>query len=295
MKKIICPTCSNENFIALNTYKRVWRCCKQCGTAVSQQKSNYLFSWLPYADLKKGRHLDEEKMYDYFVEDVHIGWSENEGKEFISDYLNPANIEVSGRTLLDISGGNGHFIKQIENLGAQITLTEINKKTIDYAKRQHGFQVFEYNLNEHELSNVVGQRFDIVFARACIMFAKDLKAFVEQLRKTVNLGGYVMINHSVIPTLGVMLRTQLDEFSYFILRQPESIIEEFTKNGFELHHRADETDPSLYVYDNDLLPHWRMVHGLYEWQAVRTLEKNRTFSLPARDRRRSTLVFKLTN
>jgi ribosomal protein S27AE len=87
MKKLICPTCSNGNFIALNTYKRVWHCCKQCGTAVSEQKKNYLLSWLPYADLKKGRHLDEEKMYDYFVEDIHIAWSENEGKEFIRDYL----------------------------------------------------------------------------------------------------------------------------------------------------------------------------------------------------------------
>ena len=48
-----------------------------------------------------------------------------------------------------------------------------------------------------------------------------------------------------------MLRTQLDEHSYFVLRQPESVINAFEKQGFELIHRADKTDPSLYVYDND--------------------------------------------
>jgi SAM-dependent methyltransferase len=251
-------------------------------------------SFLPYADLKKGVVLDEEKMYDYFVEQIHIDWSEREGQEFIRDYLEPSGVEVSGKDLLDISGGNGHFIKQIEKLGARITLTEINRKTIDYAKQKHGYDVLEYNLNEHDLPTVTQRRFDIVFARACIMFAKDLGKFADEIKRSLTPGGMVMINHSVIPTLGVMLRTQLDEFSYFVLRQPESIIEAFGKHGFELHHRADETDPGLYVYDNDLLLRWRLAHRFYERRNIARLMRDRAFAWPARDRRRTTLVFRLT-
>lgn len=295
MNQNTCPSCGENNRFTLNTYKRYWHCCSVCGTATSEQKNNYPFSMLPYKDLKKGQGLDEEKMYDYFVEDIHINWSEREGQEFINDYLLPANFDVSNKRLLDISGGNGHFIKQIEKLGAQITLTEFNKKTIAYAKEKHGFDVFEYDLNLHDLPTVTKQRYDIVFARACLMFAKNLNSFVDQIRRSLNPGGYVMINHSVIPTLGVMLRTQLDEFSYFILRQPETIIDAFAKHGLSLHHRADETDPSLYVYDNDLLPHWSMVHRIYEKKGIRTLKNHRDFSWPARDRRRSTLVFKLAD
>ena len=56
-----------------------------------------------------------------------------------------------------MSGGNGHFIKQVENLGATITLTEINKKTIEYARQQHGFETFEFDINEHDLYQVTGQ------------------------------------------------------------------------------------------------------------------------------------------
>lgn len=289
----VCKTCNGRDFFTLDTYKRFWHCCRSCGTAVSEQKSSYPLSLLPYADLKKGVVLDEEKMYDYFVEQIHIDWSEREGQEFINDYLEPSGINVSGKDLLDLSGGNGHFIKQIEKLGARITLTEINRKTIDYAKQMHGFEVLEYNLNEHDLPTLTQRRYDVIFARACIMFAKDLGKFADEIKRSLTPGGMVLINHSVVPTLGVMLRTQLDEFSYFVLRQPESIIEEFRKHGLELHHRADETDPSLYVYDNDLLLRWRIMHRFYERRNVAQLAHDRAFAWPARDRRRSTLVFRL--
>jgi SAM-dependent methyltransferase len=293
MKQMTCQTCNGRDIFVLDTYKRHWHCCRTCGTAVSEQKSFYPLSMLPLSDLRKGADLDEEKMYDYFVEQIHIDWSEREGKEFIVDYLKPANVDVAGKNLLDISGGNGHFVKQIEKLGARITLTEINRKTIDYAKQKHGFDVLEYNLNQHDLPTVTGRKFDVVFARACLMFAKDLSKFVSEIKRSLVPGGLVLINHSVIPTLGVMLRTQLDEFSYFVLRQPQAIIDAFQKEGLVLHHRADETDPGLYVYDNDLRLHWRLVHRFYERRGVKRLAKDRSFAWPARDRRRSTLVFRL--
>jgi 2-polyprenyl-3-methyl-5-hydroxy-6-metoxy-1,4-benzoquinol methylase len=293
MNQTTCQTCNGRDILVLDTYKRYWHCCRTCGTAVSEQKSFYPLSILPFSDLRKGGDLDEEKMYDYFVEQIHIDWSEREGQDFITDYLRPANVDVSGKNLLDISGGNGHFIKQIEKLGARITLTEINRKTIDYAKHKHGFDVLEYNLNQHDLPTVTGRKFDVIFARACVMFAMDLSKFVSEIKSSLVPGGLVLINHSVIPTLGVMLRTQLDEFSYFILRQPQAIIDAFQKEGLLLHHRADETDPGLYVYDNDLRLHWRMVHRYYEWRGVKRLANDRYFAWPARDRRRTTLVFRL--
>jgi SAM-dependent methyltransferase len=287
-----CITCGGNDLLKLVTYKRYWYCCRCCGTAVSEEKEIYPLSILPYADLKKSPVLDEEKMYDYFVERVHIDWSEREGQEFIRDYLQPSGLKVADKELLDISGGNGHFIRQIEKLGARITLTEINKKTIEYARATHHFDVFEYNLNEHDLPSLTQKKFDIVFARACIMFARDLEKFVDEMCAVLRPGGQVMINHSVVPTLGVLLRTQLDEFSYFLLRQPEVIIDAFIQKGFSLQHRADETDPGLYIYDHDLLPHWRWIYRLYEWRAIKGMASDRCFAWPARDRRRSTLVFR---
>jgi len=289
-----CPSCGATEFLTLDSYKRHWHICLKCGTAVSEQKSSYSLGFLPYADLKKSGTLSDEKMYDYFIDETHINWAVGEGQEFIRDYLKPSGLDVAGKSLIDISGGNGHFIKQVEKLGANITLTEFNKKTVAYARKVHGFEnVFEYDLNRHDLASLTQCKYDIVFARACIMFARDLNKFVQDMKNTLHAGGHILINHSVVPTLGVMLRTQLDEFSYFILRQPETIIDAFTKAGFTLTYRADETDNSLYVYDHDLLWHWRFVYRMYENRAVKKMGRNRPFALPARDRRRSTLVFRL--
>lgn len=291
MKNLTCPSCNSDDLCSVATYKRKWWLCKNCGTGFSEENSRYNLSFLPIKDYQKAKALSDENIYDYFIDSVHIDWAKREGKEFITDYLEPTQLNVSEKRLLDISGGNGHFIKQIEALGAKVSLTEFNQKTVDYAQKVHGFDVFEYDLNKDDLSKKVKGEFDIIFARACIMFAKELPNFVDTLRRVLSKGGSVLINHSVEPTLGVMLRTQLDGFSYFVLRQPKTIIDTFEANGFKLKYRADETDPSLYVYENDLLLRWRFLHRVYEKKALPILNDNRLFSWAARDRRRSTLLF----
>lgn len=284
---------TRSDVVVLPTYKRYWQVCLKTGTAVSRQRNSYPLSFLPWAAFKRTPAVDEEKMYDYFVDDVHVAWAIQEGQDFIRDYLTPAKLDVAGRTVLDISGGNGFVLRQIEKLGATVSLTEINRKTLDFARATHGFEVFEYNLNAHDLAEVTGQRYDVILARACIMFALDLPKFVDQLRRSLNPGGAVMINHSVKPTIGVMTRVQLDEFSYYVLRQPETIIEAFETGGFTTEHRADETDQSLYVYDHDLTVPWMVLHYLYEFKCILRLKRSNAFNLRARDRRRSTLVFRL--
>lgn len=293
MKQNSCISCGSDQLLSIPTYKRDWHCCSDCGTAVAEDRAQYPLRFLPYPDLKRSQNLDEEKMYDYFVDDIHVNWSIREGREFLNDFLTTQGIDIAGKTVLDISGGNGHVLKQLELAGASVTLTEINHKTIDYAHRTHGFPVYEYNLNKHDLQEVTGKTYDIILLRACIMFAHNLPQLIDQLKRCLNPGGMVIVNHSVIPTLGVMLRVQLDEFSYYALRQPEAIINAFTSADFQLHRRLDETDPSLYVYDHDLLFRWKALHYFYELLGIKRIGKQRKFALPARDRRRTTLYFRL--
>jgi SAM-dependent methyltransferase len=231
-------------------------------------------------------------MYDYFVEPAHIEWSIAEGEELIDRYLRPHGVDVAGKSVLDISGGNGHALKQVARAGASVALTEINQRTIEYARETHGFPVFEYNLNEHDLAAVTGRTFDIVLVRACIMFARDLAGFARQVRLVLNPGGLVIVHRFVKPTLGVMVRVQLDEFSYYVLRQPDVIADTFIRSGFELEHRIDEIDPSLYAYDHDVRKHWLLAHYLYEIRNVMKLRRDRPFDLPARDRRLGSLFLR---
>lgn len=288
-----CGHCGDRSFLSLVTYKRYWHVCRHCGTAYAEQRSRYPLALLPFDGYRHQRDLDEQKMYDYFVEQSHIDWCVDEGQQFLRDYLMPSGLDVNGKSVLDISGGNGHAVMQLAKAGAKVDLTEINRKTIDYARKVHGLDVFEYNLNVHDLHDVTGKQYDIILARACIMFARDLRNFVDQVMRCLTPGGSVVIHWSVKPTIGVMTRVQLDEFSYYVLRQPETIVDTFKAEGFALGHRIDETDQTMYVYDNDVLPQWMLTHYWYEIRAARALARERVFELPARDRRRSTMVFTL--
>ncbi len=286
-----CSECQSGDLVKLTTYKRHWLLCRTCGCGTPRQKSYYPLSFLPCSSFKKSAS-DEASMYDYFVAPVHIEYSLGTAHEFIKDYLKPWNIEVSGKKILDVSGGNGHFLNVFKEMGADVTMTEINEPSIDYARTTHGMKVFCFNFNEHRIDQLTDEKYDIIMLRAAIMFCKDLPQHVQDLKKILKPGGQIIVNHSVIPTLGVAVRVQLDEFSYFSLRQADRVVQIFEKEGFKLEQRRDETDPSLYVYDHDLKLSWRIIHYLYEWYGLRALRKDRIFSFPARDRRRSTMMFR---
>ena len=287
-----CRDCGSSETIKVSTYKRYWHFCKSCGGAWSEERSKYPLSFLGINDLKKQSHINEENIYDYFTNEVHVDWAKKEGIDFVEDYIKASGLDVKGKEILDISGGNGHVMKEVEKLGARISATEYNKKTVEYIRDVHGYDVWEYDINNDNLFNVIGNKFDIVLARACIMFSKNLQDFAWQLSSVLKTGGYLMVNHSVKPTIGVILRTQLDEFSYYNLRQSEYVISIFKKSGFVLQWIDETPDTSEYVYDHDLLKHWRYTYLFYENKAVNTLANNRLFAWAARDRRRSTMLFK---
>jgi len=289
-----CVTCGAGDLCVLPTYRRHWHLCRACGTAVPVERERLPLEWLPFDDLKRRPVSDAQAMYDYFVEDVHIAISKAEGEEFVARYLEPNGIDPDGLEVLDLSGGNGFFLEALRRRGARATLTEFNRRTVEYARDTHAFEaVLQYDMNVDRLSDLVDRRYDLILCRANLMFCEDLPAFVCELSACLGDGGRVVVNHSVQPTLGVLVRVQLDTFSYHVLRQPETVADAFESAGFETLFRHDETDPTLYVYDHDLLPHWFWLHYFYEVSGARILRAHREFAFPARDRRRSTMIFRL--
>jgi 2-polyprenyl-3-methyl-5-hydroxy-6-metoxy-1,4-benzoquinol methylase len=289
-----CDLCGATDNIHILTYKRDWYLCQKCGSAQPVRRNSYPFRFLPYEDLKHQTHLDAQKMYDYFTSEVHISCAIEEAEEFHQKYIAGNGWELTGKTILDVSGGNGFFIKKYQEMGNRVVLTEINSRALDYARQHHQFDgVFFYDLNKDRLDQLTDMRFDVIMARACIMFCNDVADFARQCRDILTPGGLVIVERSTEPTLGTLVRVQLDEFTYHYLRQPPMVIDAFIAEGFILQWRQDEVDPSLYVYDHDLLGYWMMLHYLYEIPGARKLMKKRLFNFPARDRRRSTMFFRL--
>lgn len=292
MKNRQCKNCSSEDTFDVQTYKRVWHCCRTCGAAHATQKEKYPFSFLPYDDVKSGKVEDAQGMYDYFTTDVHIDWAVREGQEFIRDFINPNSIEIEGKRILDVSGGNGYFVNEFGKLGATVSLTEFNQNAVDFAEEKLSLdEVFVYDMNADDLRQKIVGEYDVILCRANLMFCDDVGKFASTLLSCLSKDGVVVVTNCVAPTLGVFVRVQLDEFSYHLLRQPETIANAFEESGFQTRARFDETDPSLYVYDHDLLPHWMWLHYFYEIRAARIIATERSYGFPARDRRRSHFIF----
>jgi SAM-dependent methyltransferase len=287
-----CPLCGSKDLVRVDTYKRVWQLCKGCGAGHPAQKRSYPLGFIPHPSFRRRKEATEDSMYDYFVHPSHIEYSIGTAHEFLRDYVDPLRIELVGKRVLDVSGGNGHFLKVLAERGAVGVLTEINKPSIEYVRKKHGFETLQFDFNRDRLSALTADEFDIVLLRAAIMFCRDLPGFIADVRQRVGPRGLVVVNHSVKPTLGVLCRVQLDEFSYMVLRQPETVISDFDAAGFEVAFRRDETDQSDYVYDHDLVNSWMLLHYFYEIKGALALRKHRVFDFPARDRRRSTIVFR---
>jgi SAM-dependent methyltransferase len=288
-----CPTCGTAEQIAIPTYKRIWHLCPTCGTGHPKERSRQPLARLPIAALRRQSDLDDESIYDYFTSPENIAYSKQEAVEFVSGVLKPHGIEVAGKSVLDVSGGNGQVAAALRELGADVTVTEINGPALEYARETLGLQAIRYRFEDGRLApRIEGRTYDVILLRACIMFCEDLRGFLFACKEVLNEGGLVVIDRSVKPTLGVLLRVQLDEFTYSILRQAATVASVCEAAGFAVRDCVHWVDPDLYVYDHDLLPSWTLLRSMYEIPATRRLRQHRMFDFPARDRRLSRLILR---
>jgi SAM-dependent methyltransferase len=280
-------------YIDINTYKRLWHLCPHCGSAHPTEKKFYPLSFLPFKNFSHAKGQDAGTIYDYMVSPLTVEWDKGLVEPFVAKHL--AGIDLPGKRILDISGGNGTFLHELTKLGATGVLTEYNKGAAEYARREYPvLQTYSYDFNSERIEDIDKGPFDIVLLRAALMFCLDIPAFASSLRNVVKPGAYVIAHDCVVPTLGGLIRVQIDDYSYLRLRQPETIVAEFSEAGFVLTNRIDETDPGLYVYDLDLYGAWMVLKYLYEIPAARKLREHRLYAFPARDRRRSTMHFRLS-
>ena len=293
MKKYECSNCNSKKTFSINTYKRYWIICEDCGCGYSKDKKRYPLSLLPYKSLKKDSSIDYTSIYDYFVEDIHIKYSIDTALEFIRNYIRPFGIDLFGKKVIDISGGNGFFVNELKKMGAEVTLTEINDKTITFAKDTFDFDVYKYDLNKDNLGQIVKKKYDIVLLRAAIMFCEDLPSLIDDIKSIMNKDALLFVHQSVLPTLGTILRIQCDEFSYYVLYQPETVSSLIEKKGFDTVHKEIEIDSSMYAYNHDEVRHLRMLHFIYEVPALRKIPYKTPFCFNARDRRRANMIFKM--
>lgn len=271
-----CLECNEkDNITIIPVYKRNWILCNECGTATSgEEKNNKLLSLLPYDFLK--RNHGEEDIYDYFVSPAHEDVSKKNYANFMklfSKYI----TGIENKNIIDISGGSGHFLS---NFKAKYSLlTEINDKAIDFARDKLKLNAVKFNFNTQKIDELIetecgSKKFDIVMLNACLMFCKDLDSFVSSLKKILSKDGVIIAHANVEPTIGVMARTQFDDFSYLVLRRKNSLRKHFESDFDLLEESSYEDIYPEYVTSHDLNRVTRFLKLYYTEKAISKLVKN---------------------
>ena len=252
--------------------------------------------------LRRRNYTNKYSIYDYFASNEHADLSVMDAKELIA-LLNRMGIRPHGN-ILDLSGGNGVVLVELQkeyNI-SKCFLTEINEKAIDFANSLQ-IAAIRFDLENDDASKIPDHfaksfpvkkiKYDYILLRACIMFCPDLGKLLRELSKILNPGGKIIIQHSVEFTLGMALRTQLDDSSYIVLRTPQSVTDTVTDAGFKITYLESEVDSSMYVYENDRSYARRLLHVYYEQKMINALKNYRFFRWATRTRQRSHYLLEL--
>jgi len=264
-KSFKCPICRGHSETTINTYKHYWISCNDCGNVFRQRKTkyfiprilpNFISNRIP---TRIKRHFfpmkevieDESKFYDYYSDASSRGNAKGtkwEGQlNGIKERLGRCGVDLRGKKILDISGGPGFVVKELEGVAKRAVVTEFSQISVDGMKKNLGVEAVKFDYNKDKLHEVIKDKFDIVLINYSINFCLDLKAFVSSLRKVVHDGSVVMVSF-VPPTLGCCLRWQHDEYTYNILYHPETVARVFAEGGFDLSCR--DSDGSYYYMAN---------------------------------------------
>lgn len=278
----------DEHTIKLDTYKHYWILCQETGNAYSIKKKPGVINRLMQS--YKSQKNNSYSIYDYFTSPSHIQWSLEESRKVINEIFNRHKIDPKGKRILDVSGGNGHVADELKKLGADVILTEVNDQAIEYARNHLQVETCKFDFQADSLDKVVNGKFDIVLLRAAIMFCVDMERFLADLEKLLKPGALVVFQYCVIPTLGVLLRTQNDDYSYLALYQPEMLIQFGSGHGLHLVTREDEIDSDPYVVDHDANRKLTFLRIWYEIKGLQVLPFKSKYPFRARDRRRSNMI-----
>ena len=118
---------------------------------------------------------------------------------------------------------------------------------------------------------------------------------MKDIEKITNENSIVVINYSVIPTIGTMLKTQYDEYNYFFLYSEQCLSSKAKNAGYEIVCIDDDPDQEMYVYGQDSSTFLLWVKCFYENIAVKTIGMKTKFPFRARNRRRFNMILRRKN
>jgi 2-polyprenyl-3-methyl-5-hydroxy-6-metoxy-1,4-benzoquinol methylase len=267
---VSCPICGSEQLNVINTYKNIWFSCTSCRNISRRSKTKLLVRSLPKAldrwkpnlktfllkyepwvetSSKRSTIYDYEWAFDSGIEGK--GTKYEKECEFYDKRFDELEINISGKKIIDISGGPGFLCAHLKKRAARVVMTEYSAMAVDLAREKLKLEAFQYDFNTHSLESVLEQnmgpeKFDIVLCRFAINFCWDLKAFIRSVEHVLAPGGIVYLSY-VKPTLGACMRWQFQDMTYNMLYTPETVTRMLEDRGFKLKQETMDAKPFFFL------------------------------------------------
>lgn len=180
--KMNCLICKNElKFIIKRNDKYSYYKCKNCNLITC-------FPKLSDEELKEyytgfsNEESVEEKVFEIRKKRV-----EDDVERIVRDMKEIKDFNKKNNlTLLDFGGGVGFYSNGFSKQGFDVTLFEIDKKSIDYVKKHfNNFKITDKLSNE--------DKFDIVYCNQVIEHVKYPDLFLQELKNHIKEGGLLII------------------------------------------------------------------------------------------------------
>ena len=231
-----CSNCQSKNVFIINTYKHLWRVCNNCGVAFSRAKKNLLLSFLPFLQLKNNKELLENPSMVYKFSNPSeeaIKEAEKQAALLSDEWTKLCKIDLMGKKIIEISGGNGHFLKALRKFTANLFHTELNPNDVEYVKTKLGIDSKPFNFYKNKLQNLFPDKFDIILLKGNLEFCLDIKNLLSNIEDNTKPGTLIIVLTSV-PTLGNFLITQFDDYNQLVLYQKETLLKTFKDSGYTM-------------------------------------------------------------
>lgn len=240
--------------------------CRDCLTVWRERRTSYFLDIAPIRTLINGTRLrdlfgitllrargvveSEMKFYDCYDKIAASGPSGTKWAPLIDFRLadfSKHGIDISGKSVLEISGGPGFLAQAMQAAAARVVVTEFSALAADGMARSLQVNAVKFDYNSDDIDRLLEGPFDVVLIINSIGFCNDLRSFVASLKTIMHDQTVVYVCHSP-GTLGLMLRWEFDEYTYTRCWEPEALATYFAEIGFAEQVREDE---GSYPYDHN--------------------------------------------
>jgi len=244
-----CPMCHSYNVRSFNSYKHYCFACGDCnGVFHVKKQGRYLFEYIFPSSL--ARKLLPEKAFlrlfrgpeDYKPSSFYEVYKaecanpndirKSEVHE-LKDNLELVDVRFDNKAVLDISGGPGLVIKELNGVARRAVVTEYNEEATEAMGALLGVEAYKFDYITDSLDEIFQEKFDIVLLRSSIIFCDQLERLILSIDRILNEGGYVLVE-TITPTLGEVFWWQQMEYKFPVIYSQEFIEKVFYKHGYSL-------------------------------------------------------------